>query len=66
MADVIAILWADVITPLLFKFKFGRCYANMTMDCHYVVLMADVICHWWLMEWPLVCDVADVITTLQM
>ena len=35
MADVIAILWADVIALFLFKFKFcGRCYANMTMECH--------------------------------
>ena len=66
MADVIAILWADVVTLFCLNLNFGRCYANMTMDCHYVVLMADVICHWWLMEWPLVCDVADVITTWQM
>ena len=29
----------------------------------FLVLLADVICHWWLMEMPQVCDVADVITT---
>ena len=32
----------------------------------FLVLLADVICHWWLMELPQVCDVADVITTWQM
>ena len=45
MADVIAILWADVIALFCLNLNFGRCYANMTMDCHGVVLMADVICH---------------------
>ena len=35
MADVIDIFWADVIALFLFKYEiFGRCYANMTMDCH--------------------------------
>ena len=52
MADVIVIFWADVIALFfLFKFEiFGRCYVNMTMDCHCFVLMADVIYHWQLME----------------
>ena len=48
MADVNAILGADVITFFCLNLNFGRCYANMTMDCHYV-LMADVIL-------PLVAD----------
>ena len=49
MVDVIATLWADVITLFCLNLNFGRCYANMTMDCHYVVLMG-------LMYLPLVAD----------
>ena len=45
MADGIAILWDDVIALFCLNLNFGRCYTNMTMDCHQVVLMADVICH---------------------
>ena len=66
MADVIAILWADVITPFLFKFKFWQMLCQYDNGLSSCCLMADVICHWWLMEWPLVCDAADVITTWQM
>ena len=47
------------------------------MECHTVTMwlmllplfnffMADVICHWWLMELPHLCDVVDVMTTRQM
>ena len=47
------------------------------MECHMITMwlmllplfsffVADVICHWWLMELPHLCDVVDVMTTRQM
>ena len=56
MADVIAIV-ADGM-PLM--------YNVVDVITTFLVLLADVICHWWLMELPQLCDMVDVITTWQM
>ena len=65
MADIIAMLWADVIALFLYCFtwNFGRCY-NQNWQWTVIDLF------WWLMLLPLLADgmppmydVVDVITT---
>ena len=65
MADVIAMLWADVIALFIGLLEiFGRCYDQIwqwtVIDLFWWLILLPLVAD----GMPLVCDVADVITTL--
>ena len=53
-----------MLLPLV-AYRMPLMYNVVDVITAFSYILADVICHWWLMELPQVCDVADVITTWQ-